>query len=122
MTGSRHIHRYSSLWYDLYLSSDPMYRTDIFRQRFPIQRTLFLKIKSYLVSFDAKNWSTRIDGLERPGILLDVKILACLSLYCTGRSLYDLENSRKMGKETLQRNFRRFWTDIVKVYGEVYLN
>lgn len=50
-----------------------------------------------------------------------MKILACLRLLGTGRSLDDMDDRAGMGWETPRTYFKRFWTDVLTIYGAVYL-
>lgn len=109
--GEKYITRYNSTWSEHYLSAKTYYLEVIFRQSLRIPHTLFLKLKTDLVSNDPNFWSSSVDGIVRPGIQSGVKILACLLLLGSGRSLDEMDHCAQMGKETIWMYFNRFWKE-----------
>lgn len=122
LKGAKTISRYFSTWSDIYLRLQPTYPASVFRKLFRVPRTLFLKLKSDFLTYDPNFWSTRTDGIFRPGIRSEVKILAFLRLLGSERSLDDMEDCAKTGKETSRMYFKRFWVDVKKIYDDLYIH
>lgn len=122
VAGARFFRRGPSPWIDFYLGSDPTYPGNVFRQRFRVPRSLFYKLHTDLVNYDCNTWDTRRDCTGRDKIRSEIKVLVCLRLLGTGRSLDDLDDCAQMGRETIRYYFKRFCKDMLVIYGGQFLN
>lgn len=92
----------------VYLSENPMFPPDIFRNVIRVPRELFSRLWKYLCAYDPTMWKTRIRGLGTQEIRSEVKVLVAPRLLVTGRSLQDLHGGVQMGKETIRLYCRLF--------------
>lgn len=106
----------------LYLGPTPTYPYCVFRSLFLVPRALFPKLNADITSYNHDFWKKTFEDLEREGIPSEVKLLSVLSLLSSGRSLKDMYESSKMGRETIRSYIRSFWSDILSFYGSNYLN
>lgn len=120
--GSRNIERGVSSWITDYLTHDAVYPLYKFRRRFRIPRMMFRTLLKDLVDKDPDFWGVRKNAAGRVGILPEIKVLACLRVLGTGRSFDDIDDSARMGAETVRQYFRRFVQDIICIYGPAFLN
>lgn len=104
-----------------YLSPTRMYPASMFRDVFRGPIILFQRILGDFVAFNSRRWSTRTDALGRRGIRAEDKVLGCIRLIGSARSLRDLDDGAKMGKETIRRYLAKFYHNIGQLYGISYL-
>lgn len=106
--GARYLRRRKSAWETDYLDSNTIYPNHIFQRSFRVPRNLFLKLHIDLLCSNDTTWKTQRDGIGRHGIRSEIKIIVCLRLLGSGRSIDDLDDSEQMGRETIRSYFNLF--------------
>lgn len=120
--GTANLVRGKSTWIKDYLSADPVYTDVLFRRRFGVPLFLFWRVHDALLELDYEFWGTRYMAGGRRGIDSRIKLLACLRLLRTGAPYDQLDDGARMAEETTRLYFRRFTTDMIRLYGDSFLN
>ena len=120
--GSKNIKRGRSLWIDDYVKDDATYPSYLFRRRFSIPKTVYLKLKSDLLERKPENWETKVNGIGFAGKPTDVKLLSCLRILSSGTTADSLDDATRMSEEIGRQYFRDFLNDVIEIYGDRYLN
>lgn len=120
--GATNIRRGLSTWRRDYLEGDCVYPERLFRRRFGVPRLMFWRIHDDLVEHCPWYWGTRRVVGNRTGIDSAVKVLACLRILRTGEAYDGLDESARIGEETVRLYFRQFWQDLIEIYGKRFLN
>ena len=121
-TGSRNIERGKSTWEDDYLGPNPKYSRKQFRRRFRVPMCLFMRIHDDLLSAFPDRFEQRRSATGKLGHNSKMKILVALRRLGTGRSLDDLDDSCRMGVETIRKICSDFCKSVVEFYGHTFLN
>lgn len=74
------------------------------------------------MNFDYNMRRTRYEASGKKGIRSEVKVLVFLRILGTGKLFDDVEDSVKMGRQTIPHYFHRFFMESIHVYGGTYLN
>lgn len=122
LAGAKNIERGESSWITDYLVDVPLYSKATFRARFGVPLALFWRIHDALVQFKPEFWDTRLDARKKKGKDSRIKVLVCLRILRYGRGYDDMDDSARMGKETIRSYFRAFCVDMAELYGNVFLN
>lgn len=120
--GPSTVSREPSHWMRYYMGPNLMYPTTTLHRVFHVPRTLFWRIISNLIHQNHTKWSTRTDGFGRKGKEAEIKVMVCLRLLGSARSLRDLDDGACMGKETIWKYFCQLCIDMRTIYGPTYLN
>lgn len=72
--------------------------------------------------YDPATWSTQRDEIGREGIRGEVKVVVCFRLLGYGRSLWYLDDSTHIGKDSIRKYFYLFSAHIKAIYGPSLLN
>lgn len=99
---STNVKRCESPWVFDYLSKQPVYSERFFRGRFWVPLELFWSIHNDLVREYVETWWTRKVVRGRRGIDPMVKLMACLPLLRTADAYDPMDDSNRMGEETLR--------------------
>lgn len=100
--GSRNIQRGLSSWIRDYLHDDSVYQPVLFRRRFGIRGTLFGEFEADLVKLSPSIQKHRKNAVGHTGIESEWNILGFWGLLRTGRAYEDMDDSLRMGEETLR--------------------
>lgn len=122
IAGSRNIERGTSTWEEDYLGVNPKYSRHQFRRRFRVPMSLFLRIHDDLLSAFPDRFGQRMSASGKIGHSSKMKILVALRRLGTGRSLDDLDDSCRMGAETIRKICNDFCKSVVEFYGQWFLN
>lgn len=120
--GAKFYKRGTSAWMHQFVGPHATKTPALFRALFRVPKAMFIKILADLVAYRPLVWGTTTDAVGRKGIPSEIKVLVCLRLIGTARSLQDLVDQAEMGKETIRYYLRQFADDIEAVYGSVFLN
>ncbi|KAH9102980.1 hypothetical protein AeMF1_020579 [Aphanomyces euteiches] len=103
-----------------YFADDPVYNDAMFRRRFRMRRTLFLRVVNDLRLYDP--WfEQQFDALKRPGPTPFQKIIAAMRIIAYG-SVYDAVDEYVWLSETLASDcLVHFCNGIAAIYGGEYL-
>ena len=120
--GSRsNLLRGGCLWFEDYLSRNPIYHSGLFRRRFRISLKLFRLLERELPLREPL-LRTRKDAKGVPGHKPWQKILSSLRGLATGRSFDDLDDHSRMSAESSRQYFFIFLRAMVTTFGDRYLN
>ena len=120
--GSKNIKRGKSTWIDDYVKDNAAYPSYLFRRRFSVPKTLYLKLKNDLLEQKPENWQTKLNGIGYACKPTDVKLLSCLRILSCGTTTDSLDDATRMSEEIGRQYMRKFLTDVEAIYGGRYLN
>ena len=107
------------LWVD-YFADNPRYNDAMFRRRFRMSRSLFLRIVNAIESHD-NYFVQRRDGFGRLGLSSLQKITAVFRMLAYGVSADSTDEYIKIGESTAIENMKRFCRAVVEVFTQRYL-
>lgn len=70
---------------------------EFYRALFWLPWNSFVRISKYLIAHRPEIWSTDVDGVERVDISSEAKVLVCVTISRTARSLQDLVDQAETG-------------------------
>ncbi|XP_038704662.1 putative nuclease HARBI1 [Tripterygium wilfordii] len=124
MPGHAVIHRgraegHERLYRD-YFAETPTYPPNIFRRRFRMNRSLFLRILSAVEGFDPY-FAQKRDAIGVPGLSSLQKVTAALRILAYGASADSVDDYVRIGKSTAIESVKRFVRAIIALFHEQYL-
>ena len=108
-------------WYHDYLSDNPVYSLDQFRQRFRISMQLYRRFERELPVVEPALLQ-KCDATGRPGATTWQKILVSLRRLGNGASFSSLDDQSRMSETSIRTSFKLFCSAIKRRYGSIYLN
>ncbi|KAL5865830.1 hypothetical protein ACOSQ3_003344 [Xanthoceras sorbifolium] len=108
-----------NLWAD-YFTENPRYNELIFRRRFRMGRSLFLRIANEVERHD-NYFVQRRDGLGRLGLSSLQKITSVFRMLAYGVPADSTDEYIKIGESTTIESMKRFCRAVVEVFGKRYL-
>ena len=111
-----HIH----LWND-YFSETPTYPENLFRQRFRMNKPLFMHIVDRL-SNEVQFFRQQKDGLGRLGLSTLQKCTATIRLLAYGTAADTVDEYLRLGETTTRSCLENFVEGIIYLFGDEYLN
>ncbi|KAL5812994.1 hypothetical protein ACOSQ3_027944 [Xanthoceras sorbifolium] len=103
-----------------YFGDNPRYSDSMFRTRFRMGRSLFLRIVNAVESHD-NYFMQRSDAFGRLGLSGLQKITAVFRMLAYGTPADATDEYIKIGKSTTTESLKRFCRAVVEVFGEHYL-
>lgn len=120
----RMIHRNRDLGNQLiyrdYFSDNPTYPDYIFRRRFRMRRSLFVRIQAAIESHDPY-FVQRYNAAGVLGLSSLQKITAALRIIAYGVPADAIDDYIRIGESTAIESLKKFVTTIVQIFGEQYL-
>jgi hypothetical protein len=110
----------NSRLYNDYFSDNPTYGANLFRRRFRMQRSLFLRIVEAVQEHD-NYFVQKMDGVGKLGLSALQKVTAAFRMLAYGTSADSTDEYVRIGESTVIECLKRFCRAIVEVYGEEYL-
>jgi hypothetical protein len=106
--------------YNDYFSDNPTYGANLFRRRFRMQRSLFLRIVDAVQEHD-NYFVQKMDGIGKLGLSTLQKVVAAFRMLAYGTSADSTDEYVRIGESTVIECLKRFCRAIVEVYGDEYL-
>ncbi|XP_020253760.1 putative nuclease HARBI1 [Asparagus officinalis] len=110
----------NSRLYNDYFSNNPTYGANLFRRRFRMQRSLFLRIVDAVREHD-NYFVQKVDGVGRLGLSTLQKVTAAFRMLAYGAPADSTDEYVRIGESTVIECLKRFCRAIVEVYGDEYL-
>ncbi|XP_020262358.1 uncharacterized protein LOC109838318 [Asparagus officinalis] len=110
----------NSRLYSDYFSDNPTYVANLFRRRFRMQRSLFLRIVDAVREHD-NYFIQKVDGVGRLGLSTLQKVTAVFRMLAYGAPADSTDEYVRIGESTIIKCLKRFCRAIVEVYGDEYL-
>ncbi|XP_074359701.1 uncharacterized protein LOC141699757 [Apium graveolens] len=108
------------LIYRDYFSDDPTYPDYIFRRRFRMRRSLFIRIQAAIESHNPY-FVQKCNAAGVPGLSSLQKITAALRMIAYGVPADSLDDYIQIGESTAIESLRKFVISINEIFGEQYL-
>jgi hypothetical protein len=105
---------------DDYFSENPVYSSNIFRQRFRMSRPLFLRIVEALGQW-LDYFTQRVDATNRQGLTPLQKCTAAIRQLANGSAADHLDDYTKIGETTAMEAMKNFVQGVIAIFGERYL-
>jgi hypothetical protein len=102
-----------------YFVEQPVYGEELFRRRFRMSRSLFLRIMEAVVAHD-NYFVQRMDATKQYGFSPHQKCTAALRMLAYGSSADSVDETVRMGASTILECMRRFCTAVIQVFGAEY--
>ncbi|XP_020266414.1 uncharacterized protein LOC109841902 [Asparagus officinalis] len=109
----------SRLYHD-YFSDNPTYGANLFRRRFRMHRSLFLRIVEAVREHD-NFFVQKMDGVGKLGLSTLQKVTSAFRMLAYGTSADSTDEYVRIGESTAIVCLKRFCRAIVEVYGDEYL-
>ena len=109
----------NNLWND-YFSEHPRYNAEMFRRRYRMSRSLFLRIVEAVKEHDVY-FQQRRDSLGRLGLSSLQKITAAFRMLAYGVPADATDEYVKIGESTAVESLKRFCRAIVEIFADQYL-
>ncbi|XP_020243162.1 uncharacterized protein LOC109821381 [Asparagus officinalis] len=109
----------SRLYHD-YFSDNPTYGANLFRRRFRMHRSLFLRIVEAVRDHD-NFFVQKMDGVGKLGLSTLQKVTSAFRMLAYGTSADSTDEYVRIGESTAIVCLKRFCRAIVEVYGDEYL-
>nr|XP_017228190.1 PREDICTED: putative nuclease HARBI1 [Daucus carota subsp. sativus] len=103
-----------------YFSDNPTYPDHIFRRRFRMRKSLFLRIQTAIESHDSY-FVQKFNAVGVPGLSSLQKITAAMRIIAYGISADGVDDYIRIAKSTAIESVRKFVVAIVQIFGEQYL-
>ncbi|XP_076924851.1 uncharacterized protein LOC143587440 [Bidens hawaiensis] len=114
-----HIQGHQCLYRD-YFAVNPIYPSDLFRQRFRMRRPLFLRILNEVVTHEPY-FVQRRDNVGRLGLSSMQKITAALRMMAYGVTADFMDEYISIGESTAMESHKKFCETIVNIFSTEYL-
>ncbi|XP_020271943.1 uncharacterized protein LOC109847109 [Asparagus officinalis] len=109
----------SRLYHD-YFSDNPTYGANLFRRRFRMHRSLFLRIVEVVREHD-NFFVQKMDGVSKLGLSTLQKVTSAFRMLAYGTSADSTDEYVRISESTAIVCLKRFYRAIVEVYGDEYL-
>ncbi|XP_020272418.1 uncharacterized protein LOC109847598 [Asparagus officinalis] len=109
----------SRLYHD-YFSDNPTYGANLFRRRFRMHRSLFLRIVEAVRDHD-NFFVQKMDGVGKLGLSTLQKVTSAFRMLAYGTSADSTDEYVRIGESTAIVCLKRFCRATVEVYGDEYL-
>ncbi|XP_020262325.1 putative nuclease HARBI1 [Asparagus officinalis] len=109
----------SRLYHD-YFSDNPTYGANLFRRRFRMHRSLFLRIVEAVRDHD-NFFIQKMDGVSKLGLSTLQKVTSAFRMLAYGTSADSTDEYVRIGESTAIVCLKRFCRATVEVYGDEYL-
>ena len=106
--------------FDDYFAENPRYSDAMFRRRYRMSRSLFLRIVEAVKGHD-NYFQKRSDGLGRLGLSTLQKVTAVFRMLAYGLPTNATDEYVKIGQSTAIESMKRFYRAIVEIFVERYL-
>lgn len=106
--------------YDDYLAPNAVYPEKVFRRRYRMRKSLFIKIMQDLRSHDHE-FRTRFDALGRPGLSTLQKCTAAMRMLAYSQCADSLDECIRAGESTILYYMKRFCKNVIEIYEEEFL-
>ncbi|XP_052190030.1 uncharacterized protein LOC127799854 [Diospyros lotus] len=103
-----------------YFGDSPTYPPHLFRKRFRMRQSLFLRIQVAIESHDSY-FVQRYNAAGVPGLSSLQKIIAALRMLAYGSPTDVVDEYVRIGESTAIESLKRFVKAVVEVFGEQYL-
>jgi hypothetical protein len=103
-----------------YFSDKPIYTDEMFRRRFQMNRSLFLRIVEALGKWSSY-FTKRTDCMGRDGLSPLQKCTAAIRMLAYGTPADELDENLKIAQSTALEILGKFAKGIIEVFGEDYL-
>ncbi|CAM8926970.1 unnamed protein product [Rhodiola kirilowii] len=103
-----------------YFSENPTYPESIFRRRFRMRRSLFLRIQRELAVHDVY-FTQRVDAVGVLGLSPLQKITASLRMLAYGTPADAIDDYIRIGESTAIESLRKFARGVVEIFGAEYM-
>ncbi|XP_020271505.1 uncharacterized protein LOC109846668 [Asparagus officinalis] len=110
----------NSRLYNDYFSDNPTYGANLFRRRFRMQRSLFLRIVKAVREHD-NFFVQKMDGVGNFGLSTLQKVTTAFHMMAYGTLADSTDEYIRIGEPTAIVCLKRFSRAIVEVYGDEYL-
>jgi hypothetical protein len=105
---------------DDYFTENPLYNSKIFRRRFRMRRSLFLRIVDALGEW-SPFFKLRYDATNRPGLSPIQKCTAAIRQLGTGSTADEFDEYIKIGESTAVECLKFFVKGVNEIFGDEYL-
>ncbi|XP_020243470.1 uncharacterized protein LOC109821719 [Asparagus officinalis] len=109
----------SRLYHD-YFSDNPIYGANLFRRRFRMHKSLFLRIVEAVREHD-NFFVQKMDGVGKLGLSILQRVTSAFCMLAYGTSADSTDEYVRIGESTTNVCLKRFCRTIVEVYGDEYL-
>ncbi|XP_047314080.1 putative nuclease HARBI1 [Impatiens glandulifera] len=106
--------------YNDYFSDNPLYNDTMFRRRYRMSRSLFLRIVDTVKDHDGY-FQQRSDNIGRLGLSPIQKITSVFRMLAYGVPADATDEYIKIGESTAIESMKRFCRAVVEIFGERYL-
>ncbi|XP_055960821.1 uncharacterized protein LOC126670604 [Mercurialis annua] len=113
------VHGHHKLFHD-YFGEDPVYSSTLFRRRFRMNRSLFLRIQSAIEAHDPYFVQKR-DAAGYLGLSSLQKITAALRMLAYGVTSDYVDEYVRIGESTATESLKKFVKAIVSIFSEKYM-
>lgn len=103
-----------------YFSDAPVYNDNIFRRRFRMQKSLFVRIMNDVTAFDTY-FQQKPDALGVPGLSTIQNFTATSRLHCYGVAADAVDEYVRIAETTTSKCLQRFCAAIVGLYTNKYM-
>jgi hypothetical protein len=103
-----------------YFSENPVYNSIIFRRRFRMRRSLFLRIADALGDW-SPFFTLRLDATNRPGLSPIQKCTAAIRQLATGSPADGFDEYIKIGESTVVECLKLFVKGVNEIFGTEHL-
>lgn len=81
-----------------------------------------MKLHKDLFAHNTEIWGCRVNTSGKKGLKSEMKMPCCLRLLRTGRAYDHMDDSPRMGEETILLYFRHFCRDVKAIYDNKLFN
>ncbi|XP_052185170.1 uncharacterized protein LOC127796809 [Diospyros lotus] len=103
-----------------YFADSPIYPSQLFRRRFRMHRSLFLRIQAAIETHD-QYFVQRFDAVRVPGLSSLQKMTAALRMLAYGSPANAVDEYVRIGESTSIESLKKFAKAVVEIFGEQYL-
>jgi hypothetical protein len=114
-----HLQGHERLFLD-YFAESPVYPPNIFRRRFRMRRSLFLRIQSAVEGHD-NYFIQKRDNAQRLGLSSLQKITAALRMLAYGVTVDFMDEYVRIGESTAMKSLKKFVKAVISIFSEEYL-
>ncbi|XP_030939981.1 putative nuclease HARBI1 [Quercus lobata] len=103
-----------------YFADTPVYPPNLFRRRFRMSRSLFLRIQSRVETYESYFIQKR-DGAQKWGLSSLQKITAALRMLAYGVTADFMDEYVRIGESTVMKSLKKFVKAVVDIFSNEYL-